>query len=533
MTMENESTMLINAIIIEEDELSVFNDDIDFRALSHGQWEDLCFLTLCQEYLGLKRVDGSGGDRGVDAYIGRFSAPEIIFQFKHFKNSFGKPQKTEIARSFAAASNAFNFSRWILVCSSDPTPAMQAWLDEFEAEHDGVKIEYIFGSEMRAKVINCPKVRKQYFPNIQDSLESLHGERAHNPLVAAARNIKLYNDILLDDRFTATVTIDGDTETIVYSFKPWVKKPIPAIKLYPKTAQGAQAVGGLIKEGRPFVLSTDDLDFTSLIDPLVCDREIAEISAFCQVSPNPTSLSLYAGDNPTQSCSLCVELKTVREGSDVLVRSNIDQNSAPVVFEMEFSKIDLLRNCKVSVTPCFIGKTVRQASRGARFLRCLSETKLIGIAEANSDFEDATFASLDDIENDAAWRLSGDLFDALDVICRFFGINPIVTDAIEDPDFVSSMLEFGSKLLRNGEKIDGAISFGVDKDNPDFLNRAMANEQICLVVDQVWHGDVFGVRCEANMRIAAKGVLELADSERKNRFRVKGSYCVYLQAVSA
>ncbi|MEF2593253.1 MAG: restriction endonuclease [Eggerthellaceae bacterium] len=209
--------------------MTVINDDIDFRALSQSQWEELCFLILIHEYPGLKRVDGSGGDGGIDAYVGEFSAPKIVFQFKHFKNNFGAPQKRQVKESFSKTSTRHEVIHWILVCSEDPTPKMQIWLDEFKAEHRGVKIEFIFGSEMKAKVIDLPKVRKQYFPNIQDSLESLHSEKAHDPLAAAARNVKLYNDVILDDRVTATVTTDGGKETVVYSLKPWVKEPVPVV----------------------------------------------------------------------------------------------------------------------------------------------------------------------------------------------------------------------------------------------------------------------------------------------------------------
>ena len=512
--------------------LSVINDDIDFRALSPDQWEDLCFDTLFYEYPGLKRVDGSGGDGGVDAYVGEFSNLDIIFQFKHFKNSFGKPQKREVERSFNAAS-AHGLSHWILVCSENPTTAMQAWLDEFKSEHADVKIEYILGSEMRARVINHPKVRKQYFPNLQDTLESLSSEEPHDPLAAAARDVRVYNEVLLDDRFKATVITDGEMETVVYSLKPWVKEPVPAVKLLAKTLQGAKAIEGLVKEGSPLELSADDVDFISLIDSSMHNAEIAAIKAFCLTPPRPASLRLFAGDDPAKSYPLHVELRTIREGSEVRVRSNAKQDSSPIVIEMTFRKATPLQHCAVSISPCFNGKTVRQAARGARFLRRLFETKLLGIAEEDADFEDASFTTLDGFSDDLSWYLLGDLFDAIDAICRLFDINPIVTDVIDDPDFVASMLDFGGKLLRNGEEINGSISFGLSEENPDLREKAIANEQICVVVDQVWHGSVFGVTCDADMRITAKGLLELVESEQGDRFRVKGSYRHFIRATTS
>ncbi|MEF2593254.1 MAG: hypothetical protein U0M51_01755 [Eggerthellaceae bacterium] len=289
----------------------------------------------------------------------------------------------------------------------------------------------------------------------------------------------------------------------------------------------------MIEEGRPFTLSSDHIALTSLIDPSLSGDDIVEISAFCQVPPRPASLIFYADDDSASSYPLHVELKTIREGADVLVRSNAAQKAAPVVFEMEFLEADPLRNCKVKITPQFVGKTVRQAVRGARFLRRLSETKLIGIAEECSDFEDASFTPLDDWRDVPLWQLHGGLFDAIDAICRLFGINPIVTDDIDNPDFICSMIEFGSILLRREEETNGSISFGVAEESVGFTRHAIARESISLVIDQGWRGNVFGVHCEADMRITAKGVLELAEPGTTNRFKITGAYRIYVQAASA
>ena len=410
---------------------------------------------------------------------------------------------------------------------------MQAWLDEFKSGHGDVKIEYILGSEMRARVINHPKVRKQYFPNIQDTLESLSSEEPHDPLAAAARDVRVYNDVLLDDRFKATVVTDGDMETVVYSLKPWVKEPVSAVRLRAKTLQGAEAIERLVKEGSPLALSTDDIDFISLIDPSMHNAEIVEIKAFCLMPPHPASLRLFAGDDQARSYPLRVELRTIREGSEVRVRSNAEQSSSPIVIEMTFRKATPIEHCAVSISPRFIGKSVRQAARGARFLRRLFETKLLGIAEEDSDFEDASFTTLDGFSDDLSWRLLGDLFDAIDAICRLFDISPVVTDDINNPEFVSSMIEFGNKLLRRGEETDGSISFGIAEENVDLTNFALARERISLVIDQRWYGNVFGAHCEADMRIVAEGVLELAEPEPTSRFKITGTYRIYAQAVLA
>ena len=50
-------------------------DDIDFRTLDESRWEELCYQVLHARNPCLETINGSGGDEGIDAYIGDFENP--------------------------------------------------------------------------------------------------------------------------------------------------------------------------------------------------------------------------------------------------------------------------------------------------------------------------------------------------------------------------------------------------------------------------------------------------------------------------
>ena len=56
------------------------------------------------------------------------------------------------------------------MCSKDPTPEAMRALDALKDEYSDVDIEYHFAAEIAAMLIDSPKVRKEFYPNIQDQL---------------------------------------------------------------------------------------------------------------------------------------------------------------------------------------------------------------------------------------------------------------------------------------------------------------------------------------------------------------------------
>lgn len=72
--------------------MAELKDDFDFNTLDPDRWENLCFALVHAKNPLVRTVNGHGGDEGIDAYVGSFGEPIEIYQFKFFKNSFGKSQ---------------------------------------------------------------------------------------------------------------------------------------------------------------------------------------------------------------------------------------------------------------------------------------------------------------------------------------------------------------------------------------------------------------------------------------------------------
>jgi hypothetical protein len=62
---------------------------MDFARLLYWQkFEDLCRL-LSLENIEFRALEGSGGDGGIDGYMGFIRSPNDIHQFKYFPGKFG------------------------------------------------------------------------------------------------------------------------------------------------------------------------------------------------------------------------------------------------------------------------------------------------------------------------------------------------------------------------------------------------------------------------------------------------------------
>ena len=78
--------------------MAELKDDFDFNTLDPDRWENLCFALIHAKNPLVRTVNGHGGDEGIDAYVGPFETPAVIYQFKFFKSSLGtlKSNKLEI-----------------------------------------------------------------------------------------------------------------------------------------------------------------------------------------------------------------------------------------------------------------------------------------------------------------------------------------------------------------------------------------------------------------------------------------------------
>lgn len=514
--------------------MTELKDDFDFNTLDPDRWENLCFALIHAKNPLVRTVNGHGGDEGIDAYVGPFESPIAIYQFKFFKGSFGKPQVRQVKDSLEAALARRNGFKWILMCSKDPTPEAMRALDGLRDEHADMNIEYRFASEIAAMLIESPKVRKEFYPNTQDQLEAISLQVGNRPIDMIRNGAKRLNDVVCDDRLQATVITDGNTTTMVYAAKPGVTEEIPLFNVKVKSEAGFAALKALQREGKPFTLSPDDIEFEPLIPLPGEEGECVSVSAFSTPDENPSTLLLYAGDASADAPSLYVTLKTIRLGAELGVRSNAGQAGCPIEIELEYPVAVESGNAagsayRINLAPKYEGHTVKTALKGARFLAALAKSKRIGLCSPYGDPEDTSYCALADLDVGDTWERQVVFFEALLRVCKFFDIDPVLDGSYRTEDFFNGLAYFTRKLDMKDQSWAGALSFTLVDYKKDVLHSP--DEECAFVIDETPFIDICGIHCEARVRYVSKGKLNSEEKAGGLSCDVVGEHTIYMDRV--
>ena len=512
-------------------------DEFDFSSLDPDRWEQLCFELIYERNCLVKTVDGHGGDEGIDAYVGPFDTPSVIYQFKYFRKAFGTDQVRQIKKSLEAAFSKRQGFRWVLMCSADPTPVAMRALEKLREEHLDVEIEYVFGSEVKAQLIEAPKVRKRYYPDIQDQLEATYLTEGSNPLELIHKNMRLLNNIVIDDRFKATVTTDGRNLMTVYELCPGVDEEVPLFRIESKTKKGYEALRALYRDGTPFTLSPDDVSFKPLVLLPDVPDDCDSIAAYSLPDQRPASILLYPGDAEEWQTPIFVTLKTVKCGVEVGVRSNEEQQGCPIVIELEypacFDSREMSTKFHINIRPRYEGCTVKIARKGARFLAKLAETSRLGLCNPNDDPEDASYCIITDLDVCDTWNNQAAFFDALYRICQFFGANPVIDDSFKTEGFFDALVYFNRKLDMQGKELKGVLSFKAAGENVERLKEIDERGELAFVFDETVWIDLFGKRYETKVRTVSKVILTKTEVDGELACGIEGTHRVYLDVVGS
>lgn len=516
--------------------MTSFKDDKCFRSLDNDRWEDLCYFLFKQEFVGLHRVDGSGGDEGIDAYVGTFDSPRIVFQFKFFPGGFGKGQITQIKRSLGKVLETRpGLRRWILICSAEPTPQACRALDGLIAEHPEVDIEVLTEGDVKSKLLRHPTVRRRYYDEVADVLKSVLALSDLDPVKRAIEGVKTYSESIVDERFVATVVTDGKSTMTTYSLHPGFLDTPPTFTLRIKSKRGADALSRLVRFGTPIHLLSEDveLDDSDLPGLGVNDGEFQSLKITPHIDPRLSQLRFYAPDEKGGSQTIFMELCTTSEGTERIIRSNSGQKNAPVIFELVLIKTAndavVPERSTIKLTPHLVGNRVSIALKGAHFLAQLSKARRLGFSSADGDVGDASFISLDSLDDGGVWAQQLAYIEAIDRICRFFGIDPIIDDTLNDEEFFRFVMRFDARARTVGNELEGTTTFEFCEPTPDLIGYTKKRETINLVSDMDWSGSIFGCEVSARIRVVATGVPSVeAVGDDRWILTVKGSYQCYI-----
>lgn len=515
-------------------------DDDNFRSLSTDQWEDLCCQLLLAEGKKVTKVDGSGGDGGIDAYEGDATDPSTIYQFKHFRDGLKSGQVTQIKRSLETACKNYSSFRWVLMTSADPTPTSAKKLEELVAEHTDIEIEMQYGSSIRQRVASRRSILRQFYANESDLIkEALDNNGKSDFAESFSRKARLLNEGVGDDRFRLEVASDGNENIVICHLQPWVKEPVSMMNVTAKTDKAAKALMDLEERGIDIDLTGKDVDVAMLVDLGVMHEgaELQRIWTRQEPRSNESLLRLFPSEG-SDSSSVLVALRTERGGSKEIVRSNAHQTGCPLLVTFTFREIETVGEhavgkMGVQIRPRYVGCTLSKAIRGAKFLVELNDSKRLGLGDADSDGSDAAF---DDLEGFSAEVANEQLATLLEIkeVYDFFGVNPVLTDEVADEDFGRAIIFLAHAIRRSKSGAwAGDISGQIDspEEEPESIDWPGDDKRLMFVTDMSL--DAFGcplrARIQTETQNAKPRIEKNADGSR--RICIAGTHTVSVAAL--
>lgn len=436
-------------------------DDANFSSLSRDQWEDLCSDLLRAEGHDAIETDGRGGDEGIDAYEGSFDSPTVIYQFKHFKDAFGSSQAQQVKASLEKAHKERSSFKWVLMASANPTPSAARKIEKLSTLYPDVKVEIHYGAEIRQRLYNHRNVLRQFYQDDRTfMMEALDNDGKADFAESFNRKARLFNESIGDERFKASITSDGSAETIAYELQPWVKGPVPILRVTSKTAEAAQALLDNYNRGIDIDLTGSDVDvsFLANIGKSSDGAKLERLYTLPAKYHDDTNLRLFACSGK-KTCSLFIQLRTEREGAKECVRSNIHQSNSPIIIRFTFYKskasdgdATVVNNASCSITPRIAGCRLSSAIKGARFLVLLQKSRALGIGDVDCELNEASFSRFGACNSVDAEGMLTSLM-RLKSVYGYFGIDPVLSEEVSTDDFAKGIEPFIKAIKWESEGI--------------------------------------------------------------------------------
>jgi hypothetical protein len=298
------------------------------KEISKDDFESLIDQLLQAKYptAGIKRVEGSGGDEGIDNFQGNLSDGPTVWQDKHFPNRLQQAQRKQVLKSIKSAFKNRTPRNWILCVPINLRTNEHNWFQSsikspYERKYRGTTVELMQAADIVKDLLHFKTIRDAFFPDAISDVAKL------KMLVTNTENLKLSERATvtteyaqqflgelksLDGRFDYELSIGGErTPTISYeprlvmAFKKGelltrvFARDLDAIRLDPIRFQvrvrtpAADKLREAAETGRPQTLLADEIvginSESSLFKFFSEGLEQTEIRVIPQV-PDPTRL---------------------------------------------------------------------------------------------------------------------------------------------------------------------------------------------------------------------------------------------------
>lgn len=108
------------------------------------------------------------------------------------------------------------------------------------------------------------------------------------------------------------------------------------------------------------------------------------------------------------------------------------------------------------------------------------ESRCLGISDADSDFDDAKFSQLGNIDQDIFSKSLKQVLDRINMVCDFFDCNPVINDSFDDPNFIGSILKFSDLLFLANKEIAGSLTLRWKTVRKQFFKKQAYMKSQCL-----------------------------------------------------
>lgn len=143
---------------------------IPWGRYSTDQVEDLLSALLLRMHPGAGRMNGSGGDDGIDV-LAPVDGGIHVFEIKSYRELLKPAQKRAIEKSArTAAGKNPDMAAWTLVLPLDHTPAERRWMDEDLAAIAGVPVDWIGRTRLEVELARHPDLVRYYAPGSVEHL---------------------------------------------------------------------------------------------------------------------------------------------------------------------------------------------------------------------------------------------------------------------------------------------------------------------------------------------------------------------------
>jgi hypothetical protein len=143
--------------------------DKEIKALDEGTFESLVHQILLAKYpgAGIKKVEGTGGDEGIDSFEGKLANGPAVWQCKHFSR-LGRSQKSKILQSIATAFAHRSLGSWTLCIPVDLRTTEHEWFQNaiVTPYSNSARISLLQNSDLIQAIIDNPNILRAFFPEI-------------------------------------------------------------------------------------------------------------------------------------------------------------------------------------------------------------------------------------------------------------------------------------------------------------------------------------------------------------------------------